>query len=163
MVSGVARAYGAEVDLVFVDLEGMPPHRIEARLDPHRRTLERAGVRARSLVVAPIEGQAVSARLVEIIDREGADLVIVPTGGRTGVIRWTLGAVGEGVLKGCRRPVLIWPVAGAPERRAAPRSSPGIRPAHHDRNMIFIRAKRDPAGSIVTPGNTRLDPGHVRA
>lgn len=109
LVTAVARAYEADVDLVFVDRGGGAVDAAHAVVEPHRRHLERAGIRARTRVVAASRSQRIAARLVQLTEQEPADLVVVSTGGRDGVIRWTVGPVTDELLRSCRLPLLVQP------------------------------------------------------
>lgn len=44
--------------------------------------------------------------ILDLIEREGFDLVVMGTHGRTGLSRWLLGSVAERVTRGATRPVL---------------------------------------------------------
>lgn len=106
LVIDVARAYGAQVELVHV---AAPGDERDADLAPHVHLLVRAGVDARGRVITAGRTGTVAARVVQEAERTGADLVIVTTGGRDGVVRWSVGEVGEGILRACRLPVLVQP------------------------------------------------------
>lgn len=45
-------------------------------------------------------------QITELADREKADLIVLSTHGKTGVKRWLLGSVAEGVIRRASQPVL---------------------------------------------------------
>ncbi len=57
-------------------------------------------------------------RIVEKADEEGADLIIMPTHGRTGLAHMLIGSVTERVLRRARCAVLAIPALKEPKRRA---------------------------------------------
>lgn len=97
-----------------------PPKEVEASLEPTRRRLEQAGLRARSLAAYGPE----ALEILDAAEREQVDLVAMSTHGRSGLSRWIYGSVAEQVIRHCTRPLLVRRVfkgseAGAP-RAAAP-------------------------------------------
>lgn len=65
--------------------------------------IERQGIKAEGRVV---EGDAAS-MILRTADQIGADLVVVATHGRTGLLRMAIGSVAEKVVRGARSSVLI--------------------------------------------------------
>lgn len=80
-----------------------PPKEVEASLEPARRRLEQAGVRARALAAYGPE----ALEILEAAERERVDLVAMSTHGRRGLSRWVFGSVAEQVLRHCTRPLLV--------------------------------------------------------
>ena len=57
--------------------------------------------------------------IVEMAERENADLIVMPTHGRTGLLRLLMGSVAEEVVRKAKCPVLtVKPVAAAPAKAA---------------------------------------------
>ncbi len=68
--------------------------------------------------IGPVEthvwqGPAASA-IVDAARRHHADLIVMTSHGRSGISRLVFGSVAEGVLRGCRVPVLLIRPVGAP-------------------------------------------------
>jgi len=57
-------------------------------------------------------------RIVEKAEQEGADLIVMPTHGRTGLAHMLIGSVTERVLRRARCAVLAIPALKEPKRRA---------------------------------------------
>ncbi|GAB4566751.1 MAG: universal stress protein [Anaerolineae bacterium] len=55
----------------------------------------------------------VAETIVDYAAREGIDLIVMSTHGRSGLSRWIFGSVAEKVLQGARCPVLLIPAKGA--------------------------------------------------
>jgi nucleotide-binding universal stress UspA family protein len=124
----LARAHGAE--LLLLHVVGVPTAsssaddtimtRTEARGYLEALSPEAAGVSSRTVLGTGKPGAAI----LRAIKREGADLVVMSSHGRSGVARWILGSVAEEVLRGCECPVLVLRSARAPAKKnAAPRVS----------------------------------------
>ncbi|HJL17135.1 MAG TPA: universal stress protein [Sandaracinaceae bacterium LLY-WYZ-13_1] len=112
-----AKRFGARVTLAHAlalpeldddELEQpIPEHReLEAAVHDHLdRVLERllGGVESKAVM---IRARSASHALSELADREGADLLIVATHGRTGFTRVFLGSVAEQVIRLAHCPVM---------------------------------------------------------
>lgn len=117
LLVAVARLHDAEVVLLAVENVRVPgpPHlrprgesAVLASLEPFRASLQAAGVEAVRLVA---ETGAASLKILEVAEREQADLVALSTHGRSGPSRWVFGSVAEQVLRECRLPLLVRRVA----------------------------------------------------
>lgn len=120
-VEAMARAYGSEVLLLRVEwtvpMATYPaelatlraPAEVAQLLEPTRKRLEDAGVRARTLVAYGPE----ATEILDAADREGVDLVAMSTHGRQGVSRWLFGSIAEQVIRYCKHPLLVNRVAAA--------------------------------------------------
>lgn len=90
---------------------------LEAELLPDARQLERIGFQVRLLV----RFGDPATEIIDAAEREGADLILMATHGRTGLQRLVLGSVAAEVLRRGRVPVLmVRPVARAVERHESP-------------------------------------------
>lgn len=54
-----------------------------------------------------IEGTGVAGIIVDYVNDEGADLVVMSSHGRTGLLRWMLGSVAHKVMQEVKTPVMI--------------------------------------------------------
>ncbi len=107
----LARIHGAELLLLHVvaipSASSSPDDAIMTRTEArgHLEALSREadGVSSRAVLGTGKPGAAI----VRAIEREGADLVVMSSHGRSGVARWILGSVAEEVLRGCGCPVLV--------------------------------------------------------
>ncbi len=104
-----AAPYPAEVGAL------RPPREVEATLEPTRRRLEQAGLRARSLAAYGPE----ALEILDAAEREQVDLVAMSTHGRSGLSRWIYGSVAEQVIRHCTRPLLVRRVFKGSEPDAA--------------------------------------------
>jgi len=115
----LARAVGARIHLVHVvpfvplPIEGaIDPQTYERLLEDDRRAaveqLEALGRRAQPGVpVDPhVEDGPAAPRILEVMERENADLLVVGTHGRRGLDRLLLGSVAEHVVQLARHPVV---------------------------------------------------------
>lgn len=144
-VEAIARLYDAEVILLRVEWTVpmatypaevatlRPPREVEALLEPHRRRLEAAGLRVRSIAAYGPE----ASEILDAADREQVDLVAMSTHGRSGVSRWVFGSVAEQVIRHCGRPLLV--------RRVEPVEAP---------------ATHSPAAAIRIPDAAPVDLPH---
>ena len=64
-----------------------------------------------SVSTAVIEGRAADA-ILDYASKNGVDLIIMATHGRTGVSRWALGSVTDKVVRTSSAPVMVVPPAG---------------------------------------------------
>lgn len=117
LVEDLARLYDSEVLLLRVEWTVpvaaapypaevaalRPPREVEASLEPVRKRLEQAGLRARPLAAYGPE----ALEILDAADREQVDLVAMSTHGRTGLSRWIFGSVAEQVIRHCTRPLLV--------------------------------------------------------
>jgi nucleotide-binding universal stress UspA family protein len=70
----------------------------------HARALEALGI---SVSTDVSEGADIAEQIVEVARREGIDLIVMTTHGRTGLGRLLFGSVAESVLRRARVPVLL--------------------------------------------------------
>ena len=115
LATAFARLYESEVVLVHClhPIMSYPPHaEMEAEvteergleiLEPHRRAVEQAGLKVRTLVRA----EYAAAAILDAAAGERADLVAMTTHGRTGLARWAFGSVAEKVMHHCPCPVIV--------------------------------------------------------
>jgi nucleotide-binding universal stress UspA family protein len=103
-----------EPDFSLVDPYGHPPEfyealrekwqeEVESYLEVIRETLSGKGLRVRVLV----EGEPVVRAIVDVAEREGADLIAMASHGRTGLAHLFYGSVAAGVLHRADRPLLL--------------------------------------------------------
>lgn len=76
----------------------------EQYLEAHRRSLEAQGI-VTSVLIG--EGGDIADQILEVAGREGIDLLVMTTHGRTGLGRLLFGSVAESVLRRSRVPVLL--------------------------------------------------------
>jgi nucleotide-binding universal stress UspA family protein len=98
-----AGAYGPEGADVTVQLEAAQKADATAYLNKASDFLSRRGVKVSTSMV---KGRAAEV-ILDVSQKEKADLVIMSTHGRTGVSLWTMGSVAERVLRTSTIPVLI--------------------------------------------------------
>ncbi len=115
LATAFARLYESEVLLVHClhPILSYPPHaEMEAELteekglellEPHRRAVEAAGLKVRTLVRA----EYAAAAILDAAAGERVDLVAMTTHGRTGLARWAFGSVSEKVIRHCPCPVIV--------------------------------------------------------
>jgi nucleotide-binding universal stress UspA family protein len=113
----LADVYGAALEVIVVQPTEAPLEftsgQIEAIAQAQRRDLRALEQQLRRWSVGRVPTSAQLRVLpgapVEVILRqsEGADLVVTGTHARSGLSRWRLGSVSEGVLRGARVPVLV--------------------------------------------------------
>lgn len=108
----LARDADAEVVLLRVEWEAvqrpylamaLAPEKVAETLKPWRDRLASAGVKVRVLVA---QGDA-AAEILDVADREQADLVALSTHGKTGLTRFLDGSVAEKVLRHSKHPLLV--------------------------------------------------------
>jgi nucleotide-binding universal stress UspA family protein len=56
-----------------------------------------------------------ASEILDVAREIGADLIVIPSHGKTGLLRWMLGSVAERVVRRATCPVLVLPVAAADE------------------------------------------------
>lgn len=115
LATAFARLYESEMLLIHClhPIMSYPPHaEMEAEvteergleiLEPHRRAVEQAGLKVRTLVRA----EYAAAAILDAAAGERADLVAMTTHGRTGLARWAFGSVAEKVMHHCPCPVIV--------------------------------------------------------
>lgn len=112
LVEEVARRHEAEVLLLRVEREGLSrpmlavalaPAKVVETLRPWTQRLGDQGIRCRAIAA---QGDSAS-EILDVAEREGADLVAMTTHGRTGLPRLLDGSVTEQVLRHCRKPLLV--------------------------------------------------------
>ena len=89
----------------FVEIEEQDRERNQRYLDRHLAALKERGYQARSLIV---RGEPVET-IVEAARQQGVDLILLSTHGRTGLARFFMGSVAEGIIRRADRPVLVIP------------------------------------------------------
>ena len=121
----LAQKSNAEVILLTVEEAGpsLPselyqPHRDQPGLDALKdilrkeaadylakkeKELQAKGIKARS---ALLSGD-VATQIIDFADKEGADIIIMATHGRSGLARWAYGSVADKVLKGASVPTML--------------------------------------------------------
>lgn len=111
-VEDLARRHEAEVLLLRVEREGLSrptlavalaPTRVVESLRPWTQRLASEGIRFRAIAA---QGDS-AAEILDVAEREGADLIAMTTHGRTGLSRLLDGSVSEQVLRHCRKPLLV--------------------------------------------------------
>lgn len=136
LVEDLARLYESEVLLLRVEwtipvaaapypaevAALRPPTEVEASLEPVRRRLEQAGLRARSLAAYGPE----ALEILDAAEREQVDLVAMSTHGRSGLSRWIYGSVAEQVIRHCTRPLLVRRVFKGDEARVQRPGAPAL-------------------------------------
>ena len=95
----VEAAHLADPYAVWVDVDDQ--HRLTAATEHLRRKLE--GIAATPEVRLGVPAQ----RIVEYAEEIGADVVVLPTHGRTGPSRWLMGSVAEKVVRLAHCAVLV--------------------------------------------------------
>lgn len=136
LVEDLARLYESEVLLLRVEWTVpvaaapypaevaalRPPKEVEASLEPVRRRLQQAGIRARALAAYGPE----ALEILDAADREQVDLVAMSTHGRSGLSRWIYGSVAEQVIRHCTRPLLVRRVFKGSEAGASRPEAPTL-------------------------------------
>ena len=113
----LAKDAGAEVIIFNVDVLD-ESNRVDKReMEQHRKRLAEfvaekvadagAGLKMRQLVDA---GQPFGA-IVDCAEKEGVDLIVMSSHGRTGLSRMLIGSVTDKILRGAPCPVLVVPLA----------------------------------------------------
>jgi nucleotide-binding universal stress UspA family protein len=76
---------------------------VEAELAPAAERLRETGISVRidTAFGRPAE------EIVDYADREGMDLIVMSTHGRSGLSRWLLGSTADKVLRGSHLPILL--------------------------------------------------------
>lgn len=102
---------------------GSPEHAKAARRRTHdsmRNFIRRVDFNGVPVVTVAVAGYCPSA-IYEIAEKEGADLIVMSTHGRTGLRHAVMGSVAEGTIRHARLPVLVVPsVNSNPIFKAAP-------------------------------------------
>lgn len=75
----------------------------EEYLKKVKKQLEKSGIRVRSEVLAGKAGES----LAEYASKNGADLIVIATHGRSGISHWYWGSVAERILRSACVPVLM--------------------------------------------------------
>ncbi|MBI3723651.1 universal stress protein [bacterium] len=118
LVHDVARAYEAEVILAHAieippgpagEVPTSEPGQVDGMLSHFAKQLGGVTVRRAVLRGSP------AAEILELAEREKADLVALTTHGRSGTSRWIYGSVAELVLHHVRTPILVLRTAGFEE------------------------------------------------
>lgn len=136
LVEDLARLYESEVLLLRVEWTVpvaaapypaevaalRPPKEVEASIEPVRRRLEQAGIRARAVAAYGPE----ALEILDAAEREHVDLVAMSTHGRSGLSRWIYGSVAEQVIRHCTRPLLVRRVFKSAEAAASRPGTPSL-------------------------------------
>ncbi len=121
-VEALARCFGAEVILLrvfepdfslvdsyghspefYISLQGTMEEEVKAYLAAHQTDLAAKGFQVRTFV----ESGPVVPTILEVADREQADVIAMASHGRTGISRAFYGSVTAGVLHRVDRPLLL--------------------------------------------------------
>ncbi|MFN7914795.1 MAG: universal stress protein [Vicinamibacterales bacterium] len=102
-------AFLVEPPILFTDMGGGPAATLEdaeSRLHHWLSPVRAAGI---ACDVMAVDGNTPAARIVEVAERIGADLIVLGTHGRSGFERLLLGSVTERVVRTARCPVVTVP------------------------------------------------------
>lgn len=102
---GLAGALGAKIDVLYVADRSDEPALTSARGEL-REFLASSGVSESAEVAQRVDFGDARERIVTIADREGFDLIVLGTHGRTGRPRSLAGSVAESVVRTATRPVV---------------------------------------------------------
>jgi nucleotide-binding universal stress UspA family protein len=84
----------------------------EKYLAEAKDNLTKEGISVESVVFQAEENQAVADAILSYAERNGVDLIIMSTHGRSGITRWALGSVADRVVRHSKIPVLSVAPAG---------------------------------------------------
>ena len=98
--------YGTEADLPFMDMPNLEEASMKyAReyVSAQAKKLAAEGIEVHTKVIFGI----VTEELLDFEKKNGVDLVVIATHGRSGVSRWVWGSVADRILRGAKVPVLM--------------------------------------------------------
>ncbi len=100
----LAECLGSEIHMLGVcDLPRLPERLLKAYVDDSASKFKRAGLRAKAAVICGTPADII----LEYAEKNGIDLIIMSTHGRSGLTRWVLGSVADKVLHSVTVPLFL--------------------------------------------------------
>jgi nucleotide-binding universal stress UspA family protein len=105
------KLYGAEVELPYPDVQRLEESSMKVAGDylaEQAEKLKKKGLQVQTQVLFGI----VIDSLLEFADKNGVDMVVIATHGRSGISRWAWGSVADKILRSVKVPVFMVRVKG---------------------------------------------------